>query len=515
MSRWHEKMKQHRSYNELRQIVKICDDLKADNQAAQSQVEEVARCNKVVAYINGLVESADPELIPDSTWSNFDNQTPYILRELTNYQANRNISHVTQANAHLDNLVAYIVPFVKDGRSAAAASTRGFNKYHDTIKTTFDDYKTGVNAHLDRFKQQSSKLLAEYAQRFEALGEKLDQSTKISEQLDTLRVRYFTGTDDEASLEESIEELYNELAQYQQDFNKYHQQLLGDEGASIKARIEQSQRSFESRYKRINALFEHTSEKIDELDAFHNKVFGGNDNAETGLKHEIELRISELDTHQQEQKAVHEGLTKSAKELLDWANNAGLASSYQKLKRSFNWQIHLYTIGFVVCITALVGLSFWSYAVTQTAIEISLSAAGSAPPEGEAVIAKPAVLDYLMGFLKTGPLALPLIWLAVFTSKRRSEAQRLQQEYAHKEAITMSFENFKRQVRDISDEQDDELMKKLMGVAIDAISQNASETLDKKHGDQMPSLDAIEKLAKSCTKITRAIAPLNSGANKP
>ena len=63
------------------------------------------------------------------------------------------------------------------------------------------------------------------------------------------------------------------------------------------------------------------------------------------------------------------------------------------------------------------------------------------------------------------PIYIPILWLALYASKRRSEYQRLQQEYAHKEAIAKSFDKYKKQIEDL-DNEDPELQKLLMQALI-------------------------------------------------
>ena len=72
-----------------------------------------------------------------------------------------------------------------------------------------------------------------------------------------------------------------------------------------------------------------------------------------------------------------------------------------------------------------------------------------------------------------------MIWVAVYASKRRSENQRLEQEYAHKEALARSYISYKKQISELGKE-DNVLLEKLILEAINAISYNASKTLDKK-----------------------------------
>ena len=93
-----------------------------------------------------------------------------------------------------------------------------------------------------------------------------------------------------------------------------------------------------------------------------------------------------------------------------------------------------------------------------------------------------SIEEIAKSILHSLPITLPLIWVAVYASKRRSENQRLEQEYAHKEALARSYISYKKQISELGKE-DNVLLEKLILEAINAISYNASKTLDKKHGD--------------------------------
>jgi hypothetical protein len=97
----------------------------------------------------------------------------------------------------------------------------------------------------------------------------------------------------------------------------------------------------------------------------------------------------------------------------------------------------------------------------------------------------------LKGLVYKIPFYAPVLWLAFYATKRRSEYHRLQQEYSHKEAFSKSYHNYKLQLQDL--QVDDGLQIELIKKAIDAIAYNASQTLDKKHGDKMPIQEIIEK----------------------
>ena len=120
-------------------------------------------------------------------------------------------------------------------------------------------------------------------------------------------------------------------------------------------------------------------------------------------------------------------------------------------------------------------------------------------------------VNLLAGLIYRLSVLAPLIWLTIFASQRLSEAQRLKQEYAHKEAIAKSYESFKQQIDKLnfdaegnhliktrrepvyevdenSDAEEDYLIRTLLETSIEAIGFNPSKTLDKKHGDKPPLL---------------------------
>jgi hypothetical protein len=98
------------------------------------------------------------------------------------------------------------------------------------------------------------------------------------------------------------------------------------------------------------------------------------------------------------------------------------------------------------------------------------------------------------------PFVAPLVWLALFSSNRRSQYERLQQEYAHKEAIARSYSSYKKQLQDL-DSDSDSLQRELISKAIDAIAFNASTTLDHKLPEKSPSHLAVDKVNLDLEKI--------------
>ncbi len=102
--------------------------------------------------------------------------------------------------------------------------------------------------------------------------------------------------------------------------------------------------------------------------------------------------------------------------------------------------------------------------------------------------------ELLRTILMRIPVIAPVLWVAIFSATRRSQYERLQQEYAHKEALASSYESYKKQLQDLKINAE-ELQQTLIAKAIDAVAYNASVTLDGKHTEKPPAFQLLEKLS--------------------
>ena len=116
--------------------------------------------------------------------------------------------------------------------------------------------------------------------------------------------------------------------------------------------------------------------------------------------------------------------------------------------------------------------------------------------------------NILLHLLQNLPLWAVGTWLGFNLNKRANEAARLEQEYAHKTAVTQSYQGFKEQIDKLTD-NDPELHKDLKSkhieVAIDAIGYNPSQILDNKHGELPPLLALLHKSPELLSKFEKQI----------
>lgn len=471
MSRWIESFENHPFQNVWQEIKNIIGDVSATDETVTTDIKEIARLNKVVSYLDELISAADPELIPLDTWDQFNQQASNCLTNMMQYIQNRNISHINNANNHCDNLLTYVRPYVLSGKGSAQAAGRAFKSYSDAIDEHIAMFskraKEAVNQ-AENNKNESDRLI-----------EEIDQSKqKISELEEQL-------LDGDESVNERINKFLEDFEEWHSKISEYHQKLTSgnEEESAIILQIEEAKKKAINNSGSTEEALEETKNLLSGLEAFYLQIFGKKNEEgknEGGLKKELEIRRNEIEAFRDEQQKTYDALLQEIESLLPGATSAGLASAYKELKDTFNNPIEHYSklfygalFGLLVSAFVLIvkNVSFWNIEFIDVKDPLSL-------------------FNNLIFKL---PILLPLLWLAVFASKRRSEDRRLQQEYAHKEAIAKSYESFKQQIEALK-EQDERLKKMLLEKAIAAISFNASTTLDGKHGDKMPLLETVDKL---------------------
>src|SRR5690606_21929725 len=100
MSRWIEQFENHPFHAVWEDLLTKLKSTNVDDQTVTTSVQELARLKKVITFIDKLINSIDPELVPSATWDNVNSQATACLQQISHYNSNRNIGHIQNANAH-------------------------------------------------------------------------------------------------------------------------------------------------------------------------------------------------------------------------------------------------------------------------------------------------------------------------------------------------------------------------------------------------------------------------------
>lgn len=470
MSRWSDLYENHGYSTSWESLKESVDQAKLDDESVQTSAQELSRLRKAVKYIDGLLESMDPELIPSATWSNFEGQSTAVKQQLDQFASNRNVRHLKSANDHVDNLLTYTRPYmVAEGNAAKALRDAAVGAAKD-IEKRFSELEEEVLRVYDSINRYRDNAVAE-----------LDSIAEIHKRLEYYEKQVF-GEEEVEGIEQKVEDFVNKLSKSYEEIDSYHEEIFGESGqsGSIKQEVASAKDDVLEDKSSINALLSEVREKVDKLSHFYTKIFGNSDGDEDakGLAGELKVRQDELEQFEHEQKERYEALNNEINSLLPGATSAGLASAYHEMKRSFDKPVRNASRMFY---GAVAGMVFLSLLLSREIFSADSLAALYQADWGAT----------LKIFFYKLPFYAPIIWLGLYASKRRSESQRLQQEYAHKEALAKSYHSYKQQIEELGAD-DTEMLKSLIVRAIDTIAHNASDTLDKKHGDKHPIQDIAD-----------------------
>ena len=227
------------------------------------------------------------------------------------------------------------------------------------------------------------------------------------------------------------------------------------------------------------------SDQVEKFDSFYKKTFEDTTNPSTGnVEPSFENKLKTLEA---EYKTKFDTLYTKINGLVDSATNVGLAGAFQDLKdksgiAKWIYQGVFYCLLFVMIVVGI----YFVYTLNQ--------------------IKDLKLVDILLHLLQNLPLWAVGTWLGFNLNKRANEAARLEQEYAHKAAVTKSYQSFKDQMDKLTNNDTElhtDLKSKHIQVAIDAIGYNPSQILDNKHGELPPFLALLQKNPAFLSKLQK------------
>lgn len=183
---------------------------------------------------------------------------------------------------------------------------------------------------------------------------------------------------------------------------------------------------------------------------------------------EISKTISTQESKLEDLSNNAEELKQTIEDLLPGAASAGLASAFKDRKDSFIWPKRIWGATFVVSVLGLLAVAY----LDPVSFE-------------KATIDANSIFQY---FLIRLPFAIPIVWLAIYAGRRHSQALRLEEDYAHKEALSKSFEGYKTQLIDIEEgSEDKEATLNLIERTLEALSLHPGRIYQGRHEDISPA----------------------------
>ncbi len=219
-----------------------------------------------------------------------------------------------------------------------------------------------------------------------------------------------------------------------------------------------------------------TSSIYEELRKYKKAILGYKDEKGKqieGLKHKFDQQINSFQNLYQLNEEKQKELFQRIEGLLKGASTVALSKSFNEHKESFNISNWVWIFIFIISIGSMMGLSVWGFVNADYKFE--------------------EMWKYTLGNI---PFLAGAVWLAVYSSKQRSQNKRLQQEYAYKEDVAKIYYGLKQEIESMGKtEIGTKLNQQILETIISVVAENPSNTLESKsHEDKGPILESIEKL---------------------
>lgn len=449
-------------WNEVQSFVNEIDE----SCILDAYIENFAYLRKITAFLSEAMSCIDADFLPNDFINNIESYLTDIKNYLVNTQNYTNSSYISYVESKLDNLLQIVFPFILHKGKAIKGLRVGLNDYSKTITNHVENGFSEI------------KLTQENANKIKVkLENELDEFQTLRAEMKEYRDLIFS----EDGIKEKIEDLLNNSASKLSEIEGLHDSIYDEDG--LKQKIDKFYSNISDKNDDINELKENSLATLQGLEQFYDKIFGKDDengNKAGGLKQEIEQRRKDLEEFKQKQQKRYDELNKQIENLLPGATSAGLSSAYNEMRNQFSKSAKWYAGGFYFSLFILL--------VTVLCIRDVLLVDKIPLDKGIWI----SLLVLLGNFAVKMPFIIPALWLVIFMSRRRSEAERLSQEYMHKEVLAKSYDSYKQQIEKLSKEDQKGLLPVLMEGMIRAISLNPAETLDKKHQSDSPISEVLK-----------------------
>ena len=418
-------------------------------------------------------------------WTEVVKQTDVLNAMLTNMQ---------EFKEQLKEIKTIAENKVSDDESIIKGIRNKTSEYKNKI---IDSYNTAEETLKEL--QQKSTVIEELSQSIQEISKNVNAlKAGIEEKSKEIENIYDTITDINNNYDEELEKCTNfvneseqkisEIESIETQISETHENIkeIASNMQNFKAKSLERRNEIKELYNEIFGTKTEEGEETeglkDELDACYDKLA---ENFEKLKKDFIELKTSkEKDFN--DFKSLKENdfneLKAKIQSLLPGAMSAGLSSAYNQKRRLEEKIRGKAETTFNIAIIVLVVISAIPVGIASLLLfKMKLD-----------VLEVIKYLPQLLGLIV--PIYAPVVWVGLTSSKKVNQSKRLIEEYAHKEAISKTYEGLSREVSKLDDEEN--LKERLLFNIISTSAENPGKLIQGFNKPDYPMLEIIDKFTK-------------------
>lgn len=187
MSRWHENFQNHpfrATWNALKALLEQDNFVSGDN----AQFKEIGRIQKVVKYVDTLIDQIDPELMPAPLLDTLNQHASGCVSELNAFKGSNNIGNLFNANTYIDSIISIFsqTPFILNGHQkgslskASLAYAEALDKHLEKLNVTVSSEIANVKNEMSGIRvkiEENQRALIVLNEQLQTVGQTIQQQT--------------------------------------------------------------------------------------------------------------------------------------------------------------------------------------------------------------------------------------------------------------------------------------------------------------------------------------------------
>ncbi|MEJ1381530.1 MAG: hypothetical protein RPU34_01865 [Candidatus Sedimenticola sp. (ex Thyasira tokunagai)] len=298
-----------------------------------------------------------------------------------------------------------------------------------------------------RTESETQSILADYQRLSAAYEQYKEQFSEIEEKLESVK----TAHQRVSELEEETEGLHTKSA---------------EAAVRVAALQNESESSYEftSKYEgEAKERKQYIADLAAQLGSMEKRAKSLNTKAESNRKEFEKIKVA-----LEQQKLLNDEQQTEIQNTLENANRMGMAGSFKSRKEELGFPIKVWGVVFVLAVLAIFSIGYHfvaPYVISDEDIEY---------------------FDVAIKIL----LVSPFVWLAWMSVKQYGYLSRIREDYAYKYASAMAFEGYKKHAVEI----DPDLLRQLLQVSVDNLSQNPIRLFNAKDNHASPANELMKDL---------------------
>lgn len=314
MSQWLSRFENHQVHSQIQQINELLDQVENDALKQSDGIEDYNRLKLVISLISRKLSEADPLLVGAPTLNSISSHAKNIIQELSNYNANKNIGHLTNANNHSDHLLvqAHMLSPVYDIPDI------------DGLRESIGNFRKSAGQYLHHMENDFSKLQSKTTELSNKCAEIFNEINVQKGRLDTAITQF------QQQFSEAAEKRREQFSESEKQRNNEYNAKISNFNKEFSILMEKVEEDFKGILKKFTDI---TDNQIDNFEKISNK------------------EIEQLKYKKEE-----------ASNLVQIIGNIGVTGNFQKIanqeKKTADW-LRKVALTLMICMVFVIGLTIF------------------------------------------------------------------------------------------------------------------------------------------------------------